>query len=73
MIRIKRVRLSFIIRIVCIVGAEDKYRLFLLITEQIHQKEGRMLIKQLLKATQAGLGKGETPIFPIQIFKMKKV
>ena len=32
-----------------------------------------MLIKQLLKATQAGLGKGETPIFPIQIFKMKKV
>ena len=36
-------------------------------------KEGRMLIKQLLKATQAGLGKGETPIFPIQIFKMKKV
>jgi len=35
-------------------------------------KEGRMLIKQLLKATQAGLGKGETPIFPIQIFKMKK-
>ncbi|MFK4326402.1 anaerobic ribonucleoside-triphosphate reductase [Bacillus sp. RC55] len=35
-------------------------------------KEGRLLIKQLLKATQAGLGKGETPIFPIQIFKMKK-
>ncbi|PFL17558.1 anaerobic ribonucleoside-triphosphate reductase [Bacillus cereus] len=35
-------------------------------------KEGRLLVKQLLKATQAGLGKGETPIFPIQIFKMKK-
>ncbi|CAM4244660.1 ribonucleoside-triphosphate reductase [Bacillus manliponensis] len=35
-------------------------------------KEGRLLIRQLLKATQAGLGKGETPIFPIQIFKMKK-
>lgn len=35
-------------------------------------KEGRMLIKNMLLATQAGLGKGETPIFPIQIFKMKK-
>ncbi|MEI4801903.1 anaerobic ribonucleoside triphosphate reductase [Bacillus sp. FJAT-51639] len=35
-------------------------------------KEGRLLIKQLLRATQAGLGKGETPIFPIQIFKLKK-
>ncbi len=35
-------------------------------------KEGRLLIRQLLKATQAGLGKGETPIFPIQIFKLKK-
>lgn len=34
--------------------------------------EGRMLIKQLLLATQAGLGNGETPIFPIQIFKLKK-
>ncbi|HDX9578453.1 TPA: anaerobic ribonucleoside triphosphate reductase [Bacillus pseudomycoides] len=35
-------------------------------------KEGRLLIKQLLRATQSGLGKGETPIFPIQIFKLKK-
>ncbi|AWC33146.1 anaerobic ribonucleoside triphosphate reductase [Bacillus cytotoxicus] len=35
-------------------------------------KEGRLLIKQLLRATQAGLGAGETPIFPIQIFKLKK-
>ncbi|PGB06603.1 anaerobic ribonucleoside triphosphate reductase [Bacillus toyonensis] len=35
-------------------------------------KEGRLLIKQLLRATQAGLGKSETPIFPIQIFKLKK-
>ncbi|EOP55482.1 MULTISPECIES: anaerobic ribonucleoside triphosphate reductase [Bacillus] len=35
-------------------------------------KEGRLLIRQLLRATQAGLGKGETPIFPIQIFKLKK-
>lgn len=35
-------------------------------------KEGRVFIKQLLLATQAGLGKGETPIFPIQIFKVKE-
>ncbi|MDL2211411.1 anaerobic ribonucleoside triphosphate reductase [Erysipelotrichaceae bacterium OttesenSCG-928-M19] len=33
--------------------------------------EGRMLIENLLKATQAGLGNGETYIFPIQIFKVK--
>lgn len=32
---------------------------------------GRMLIRQLLLATQRGLGNGETPIFPIQIFKVK--
>src|SRR5690625_3192004 len=31
-----------------------------------------MIIKNILLATQAGLGKGETPIFPIQVFKMKK-
>lgn len=37
-----------------------------------HSIEGRMLIKNMLLATQAGLGNGETPIFPIQIFKMKK-
>lgn len=35
-------------------------------------REGRMVIKNILLATQAGLGKGETPIFPIQVFKMKK-
>ncbi|GEN88790.1 anaerobic ribonucleoside triphosphate reductase [Oceanobacillus sojae] len=35
-------------------------------------REGRLIIKNLLLATQSGLGKGETPIFPIQIFKMKK-
>ncbi|SDC62131.1 anaerobic ribonucleoside triphosphate reductase [Shouchella lonarensis] len=35
-------------------------------------KEGRMLIKNILKATQAGLGHGETSIFPIQVFKMKE-
>lgn len=35
-------------------------------------REGRMIIKNILLATQAGLGKGETPIFPIQVFKMKK-
>ena len=34
--------------------------------------EGRMLVKQLLLATEAGLGNGETPIFPIQIFKVKE-
>lgn len=34
--------------------------------------EGRMLMRCLLLATQAGLGSGETPIFPIQIFKLKK-
>lgn len=33
--------------------------------------EGRMIIKNVLLATEAGLGKGETPIFPIQIFKLK--
>lgn len=35
-------------------------------------REGRMVTKNILLATQAGLGKGETPIFPIQVFKMKK-
>ncbi len=34
--------------------------------------EARMIIRNLLKATEAGLGSGETPIFPIQIFKVKK-
>lgn len=34
--------------------------------------EGRMLVKNLLLATEAGLGNGETPIFPIQIFKVKE-
>lgn len=33
--------------------------------------EGRMIIKNLLLATEAGLGNGETPIFPIHIFKVK--
>jgi ribonucleoside-triphosphate reductase len=33
--------------------------------------EARMLIKNLLLATEAGLGGGETPIFPVQIFKVK--
>lgn len=33
--------------------------------------EGRMVMKNLLKATEAGLGAGETPIFPVQIFKVK--
>lgn len=33
--------------------------------------EGRMVIRELLSATIEGLGKGEIPIFPIQIFKVK--
>ncbi len=34
--------------------------------------EGRMVMFNLLKATQAGLGNGETSIFPVQIFKVKE-
>ncbi|MBU5426350.1 anaerobic ribonucleoside triphosphate reductase [Tissierella pigra] len=34
--------------------------------------EGRMVIKNLLLTTEEGLGNGETPIFPIQIFKVKE-
>ncbi len=34
--------------------------------------EGRMVIKNLLLVTEAGLGNGETPIFPIQIFRVKE-
>lgn len=33
--------------------------------------EGRLVIKSILEATWSGLGGGETPIFPIQIFKVK--
>ena len=33
--------------------------------------EARMVMKNLLLATDAGLGHGETPIFPIQIFRVK--
>ncbi len=33
--------------------------------------EGRMIIRNVLLATEKGLGHGETPIFPIQIFKLK--
>ena len=34
--------------------------------------EGRMVMKNLLLATQEGLGNGETPIFPVQSFKVKE-
>lgn len=34
--------------------------------------EGRMAIRNILLATEAGLGSGETPIFPIQIFRVKE-
>lgn len=33
--------------------------------------EGRMVVKNVLLATESGLGHGETPIFPIQIFRVK--
>ena len=33
--------------------------------------EGRLVIRELLNATWEGLGDGETPIFPIQIFVLK--
>ena len=34
--------------------------------------EGRLVMECVLKATEAGLGGGETPIFPIHIFKVKE-
>lgn len=34
--------------------------------------EGRMVIKNFLLSIDAGLGKGETPIFPVSIFKVKQ-
>lgn len=34
--------------------------------------QGRMVIRNLLLATEDGLGDGETPIFPVQIFKVKE-
>ena len=34
--------------------------------------EGHMAMRNLLLATDAGLGDGETPIFPVQIFKVKE-
>lgn len=35
-------------------------------------EEGRMVMRNLLLAEEAGLGNGETPIFPIHIFKVKE-
>ncbi len=35
-------------------------------------KEGRLVIENFLLATDAGLGNGETAIFPISIFKVKE-
>jgi ribonucleoside-triphosphate reductase len=34
--------------------------------------EGRCIIRELLKTTYRGVGNNETPIFPIQIWKLKK-
>ena len=33
--------------------------------------EGRLAIREVLNATDAGLGNGETPIFPISVFQLK--
>ncbi len=35
-------------------------------------EEGRMVTKNLLLSQERGLGNGETPIFPILIFKVKE-
>ncbi len=37
-----------------------------------YSPEGRMVIRELLSATVDGLGHGEVPVFPIQIFKIKE-
>ncbi|MCM1335330.1 MAG: anaerobic ribonucleoside triphosphate reductase [Bacteroides sp.] len=34
--------------------------------------EGRMIMRNLLLATEEGLGNGETAIFPVQVFKVKE-
>ena len=34
--------------------------------------EGRLIIRELLKSTYEGVGNGQTAIFPIQIWKLKK-
>lgn len=34
--------------------------------------EGRMVSRNVMLATESGLGNGETPIFPVQIFKVKE-
>ena len=34
--------------------------------------EGRMVIKNFLLSAECGLGRGETPIFPVSIFKVKE-
>ncbi|MCL2402463.1 MAG: anaerobic ribonucleoside triphosphate reductase [Oscillospiraceae bacterium] len=34
--------------------------------------EGRMVMKNVMTATEAGLGNGETPIYPIQVFRVKE-
>ena len=33
--------------------------------------EGRMVVQNLLLATEKGLGDGSTPVYPVQIFKVK--
>lgn len=61
-------KLSFIIQIVCIVGRGQVP--FISINYGTDtSKEGRLLIKQLLKATQAGLGKGKHQFFLFKFLK----
>ena len=50
-------------------GAQVPFRLYQL-RHRYQLKVG--LIEQLLLATKVGLGNGETPIFPIQIFRVKE-
>lgn len=38
----------------------------------LYLPEGQLVISSLLTATMNGLGSGETPVFPIQIFKCKQ-
>ena len=51
-------------------GAQVPFSLINLGTDT--SAEGRMVIKNFLLSTDAGLGKGETPIFPVSIFKVKE-
>ena len=51
-------------------GAQVPFFFFFFGTD--HSPEGRMVIKNYLLSLDAGLGHGETPIFPVSIFKVKE-